>query len=131
MPKPLTDLEIAKLTWRLYREAPMLVRLLATARTYTSSMQSLIAEVPQRSTVFDIGCGSGLFLSLLIANDRVTNAIGCDPNVNALRIAKTATARLVEQRAGVTIDLIEAEDPQNWPDTSFSVVSMIGDREAI
>ena len=125
MPKQLTDLEIAKLAWYLYCDASISVRLLASARTYICAMQPLLAEVPPQSTVFDIGCGSGLFLSLLGANGQITYAIGSDLNIKALQSAKTAISRLAEKRNGVTIDFIEAEEPKNWPDTCFSVVSTI------
>ena len=125
MSKLATDLEIAKLAWSLYCDVPISVRLLASARTYICPMQPLLAEVPKNSTLFDIGCGSGLFLSLLIANGQVTEVIGSDANPNILHSAKAVITRLAKKRGDVTIDLIKAEEPKNWPDTTFSVVSLI------
>jgi 2-polyprenyl-3-methyl-5-hydroxy-6-metoxy-1,4-benzoquinol methylase len=120
-----TDREIAKLAWSLYDHAPVSVRLLASARTYICPMQPLLAEVPMNSTVFDIGCGSGLFLSLLVANRQVVEAIGIDLNVKALQSAKSAMLKLASNNPKISVDFIMASDVNQWPETHFSVVSMI------
>lgn len=121
----LSDQEIAKVVWNLYSHSPRLIRTLAALRTFTCPMQALLAEVPTQSTIFDIGCGSGLFLSLLIANHQIIKAVGCDPNALALNNAKTVMNQLVATGEKVTVELFEAEDPQHWPNNSFSVVSLI------
>ncbi|MCP2726905.1 class I SAM-dependent methyltransferase [Limnofasciculus baicalensis] len=125
MPNLSKDQEISKLAWQVYCDAPMSIRLLASARTYICPMLPLLVEVPDNSTIFDIGCGSGLFLSLLVANSQVRSGIGTDLNIKALNSAKLATKRLTEKQPEVMVDFQQTGDCKEWPNTSFSVVSMI------
>lgn len=124
MLKLTTDSEISKLAWYAYQDAPSSIRLLASARTYICPMQPLLREVPPDSSLFDIGCGSGLFLSLLVASGQLTKAVGSDPNSKALNCAKGATERIANE-PNISIDFVQSTTPQTWPDGSFSVVSMI------
>jgi SAM-dependent methyltransferase len=119
------DREISKLAWQIYCDAPISIRLLSSARTYICPMTPLLVEVPHHSTIFDIGCGNGLFLSLLIANGQVREGIGTDLNIQALDSAKLATKRLTETQPEIKVNFIQTADFKEWPDTHFSVVSMI------
>ena len=122
----LTDQEISKFAWNLYREVSIINRALVARRTYICPMQPLLAEVPRQSTVLDIGCGNGLFLLLLAANNQIVNAVGTDLNNQALQNAEKAMDQLVKRGAKVTIDFIHAEHTQDWPqDNCFSVVSLM------
>ncbi|PSF37906.1 hypothetical protein C7H19_07970 [Aphanothece hegewaldii CCALA 016] len=125
MSKLLTNQKIAFLAWNLYKDAPITTRLLASARTYICPMQPLLGEVPKHSTVLDIGCGSGLFLFLLIANEQVTKAVGIDANAKMLNSTKLTAHQLAQKRLGIDINFIEADNPNDWPNNNFSVVSMI------
>ncbi|OUC11635.1 MAG: hypothetical protein B0A82_25850 [Alkalinema sp. CACIAM 70d] len=116
--------EIAASAWKTYRKAPLLTRLLSSARTYICPMQSLLVEVPQGATVFDIGCGSGLFLSLLVAYNVIDYAVGTDVNAKALKSATIAISRQL-QLSEMNVEFIRIENYRQWPVALFSVVSMI------
>jgi SAM-dependent methyltransferase len=88
-------------------------------------MLPLLNQVPGGSSVLDIGCGSGLFLLLLVANDKVTYAVGCDSNLKALNSAKQAISQLLPKKINTKISFIRAEVPDDWPNEEFSIVSMI------
>ena len=125
MPKLPNDQEIAQLAWSSYRDSPVSIRLLASLRTYICPMQPLLNTVPNNATVFDIGCGSGLFLFLLVAHKQVVEAIGTDLNVKALQSAKAAITQLTANNPKTTVNFIKTNDTNEWPETCFSVVSMI------
>jgi 2-polyprenyl-3-methyl-5-hydroxy-6-metoxy-1,4-benzoquinol methylase len=126
MTKFKSDSEIFQLVWQAYRDAPLSVRLLSSSRSYICPVQPLVAEVPIGSTVFDIGCGSGLFLSLLIADSQVEQAIGSDINYRALSCARKAAKRLIDQQGkNIPVDFIHSTTPRTWPRERFSVVSLI------
>jgi len=124
-----TDKEISQLAWFAYQDAPMSVRLLSSLRTYICPMQPLITQVPRDATIFDIGCGSGLFLSLLLARGQSIKGIGCEPNRQAIASAQKASKRLLDrvdrEQNPMTVDFIESTTPQDWPQDTFSVVSLI------
>lgn len=121
-----TDGEISRLAWHIYQDATPSVRLLAAGRNYICPMQPILEEVPPQATVFDIGCGSGLFLSLLVAQDQCSQIVGCDPNPQALACAKKVATRLLqEQGRSIPTIFLESITPVTWPKTKFSVVTMI------
>ena len=85
--------------------------------------------MPRDATIFDIGCGSGLFLSLLLARGQSIKGIGCEPNRQAIASAQKASKRLLDrvdrEQNPMTVDFIESTTPQDWPQDTFSVVSLI------
>jgi 2-polyprenyl-3-methyl-5-hydroxy-6-metoxy-1,4-benzoquinol methylase len=119
-----TDRAIAQLMWQVYEGAPLAVRILASVRTYICPMAPLVADVPEGSTIFDIGCGNGLFLSLLVAYDRIKGGLGTDLQISALESARLAATRLGREHS-IFVDFLAIETAQNWPTETFSVVSMI------
>lgn len=118
------DRKISALAWSSYRDSPYLIRCLSSLRTFICPMLLLINQVPENSTVLDLGCGNGLFLFLLIANNKVTHVVGCDSNRKALNSAQHAISRL-PKKDNIKVNFITAKTPENWPNQEFSIVSMI------
>lgn len=123
---PSTDQKIAKSASYIYRDESIFVRLLALARTYICPMQPLLVEVPQNATVLDIGCGNGLFLSLLSISDKIANSVGVDYNSKVVKNAQRIVSKLLaEKHDMLSVNFYLAKNPSNWPNNLFSFVSMI------
>lgn len=74
-------------------------------RIYNSGLDMLtksIGENPGRSTILDVGCSSGFFMS--IAEERLIEAYGVEPNVIESKHAKSKGLKVL----GKTIDEIES-----------------------
>jgi 2-polyprenyl-3-methyl-5-hydroxy-6-metoxy-1,4-benzoquinol methylase len=56
---------------------------------------------------------------------RFSWAIGTDLNVKALQSAKSAMLKLTKKNPKISVEFIKANDVNQWPETHFSVVSMI------
>jgi 2-polyprenyl-3-methyl-5-hydroxy-6-metoxy-1,4-benzoquinol methylase len=87
-------------------------------RPRIAPFHELLPLVPPSSTVLDVGCGSGLFLGLLAASNRVGRGVGFDASAPAIALARTMplTAPLAFHHLDVGAD---------WPDGLFDVVSLI------
>jgi ubiquinone/menaquinone biosynthesis C-methylase UbiE len=81
-------------------------------------VRSFAEEIPERSAILDVGCGTGRALRIMAAK-RPSFLAGIDISPKAVAIAK-------ERIAGLDVDLkvadVEAEMP--WPDSTFDVVTM-------
>lgn len=121
-----TNPEIAKSALHIYRDSPLSVRLMAGARTYICPVQPLIDEVPQKAIVFDIGCGNGLFLSVLVDRGKIEGGLGVDSNKMVVESAKKIMSRLLaEKHSNAKINFIAVNKASEWPEALFSCVSMI------
>lgn len=126
MANSIFDSNIPRLVWRAYQDAPLTLRVMAWGRNYVCPMATLLREVPFHSTVLDIGCGHGLFLLLLFSDGRVSNAVGCDSSATALASAEKAIRRIGElQCLTPAVSFVKSSTPCDWPNGSFSVVSLI------
>jgi 2-polyprenyl-3-methyl-5-hydroxy-6-metoxy-1,4-benzoquinol methylase len=83
-------------------------------------MEILVTVVPDGATVFDIGCGAGLFLGLLAS--RITKGMGVDSSASAIG---TARGMALAQNEMARLTFAVAGDISLWPVGQFSVVSLI------
>jgi SAM-dependent methyltransferase len=83
--------------------------------------EALLDAVPNASEVFDIGCGTGLFLYILRAEGKLSKGIGVDIDEDRLSKGRGALGRV----DATNIDLQCVLDFANWPSDHFDVVSMI------
>lgn len=111
----LTLAELARRARELFRTAPWTVRLIQPLRVRICPLEVLLAAVPERATVLDIGCGAGLLLGLLAP--RITAGVGVDTSATAITTAQRMTLP-TEQAARLSFALA-------WPSATFSVVALI------
>jgi 2-polyprenyl-3-methyl-5-hydroxy-6-metoxy-1,4-benzoquinol methylase len=114
--------EAAAIAARLYRDAPPLARTLACWRPYICPFGTIVALVPEGSRIFDIGCGSGLFLGLLAATGRIESGLGVDVRGAAIETAHTMSRQLPD---GHHIEFQQRAAEASWPNERFNVVSFI------
>jgi 2-polyprenyl-3-methyl-5-hydroxy-6-metoxy-1,4-benzoquinol methylase len=81
-------------------------------RPYICPFERLLPHIPQRATVLDIGCGSGLLLALAASSGLDIRGVGVDTSEPAIAIAQLLGLRGVEFQ-------------QSWPEGLFDVVTMV------
>ena len=113
--------EFMRTARRLYAGGPLLLRLLQEYRPLICPFEPLVDAVPADARVLDVGCGAGLFLALLAAEERIQGSVGFDASTPAIAAARHAEPRLPPGTAEYRH--LRVEDA--WPEGLFDVVSMI------
>ncbi len=108
---------------RSFRTGPPVTLLLQRYRSYICPFDRLIELVPPGSSVLDVGCGSGLFLSLLWQVGTIRSGLGFDADPRAIGVAQ-AMARLTA-RPGASLDFRHLPVEAPWPNGPFDVVSIV------
>ena len=122
----LTARDLAGLSRDLYADAAPLMRTLQRWRPYICPFENLLPFVPDNATVLDVGCGSGLFLGLLVASGHdIASGVGFDASPDAIDAAQHM-ARVVERREGRAVLAFHRLDvAAPWPAGPFDVVAII------
>ena len=90
--------EISRLAVRLYDRADPKTRFLQRYRPYICPFDRLVSLVRPGSRVLDLGCGAGLFLSLLHNQGRLQSGVGIDGSRTAIDAARRAAGGLPSMR---------------------------------
>jgi 2-polyprenyl-3-methyl-5-hydroxy-6-metoxy-1,4-benzoquinol methylase len=104
-----------------YRNAAFLQRLLLQARLTICPPQFVLDEVPPGSRVLDIGCGNGMWLTLLASQNKICSGIGCDINLASIATAQTVTRDPAMQH----LSFVVQPDGATIPEGSFDCVLLI------
>ena len=120
MDYPLSTLGLVKFATDFYGDLPFKSRVLTKLRPYYCPLQEIAMLVPMGSEVFDIGCGSGLLVTSLVAAGRITKGAGVDSNAQAITAAKNVARKL-----NADLDFRACSVPSAWPQRLFDVVTMI------
>lgn len=86
--------DVLRISKQSYAGGPWLARKMQHWRPYICPFEVLTRFVPQGCSLLDVGCGSGLFILLLLGLDRDIQAVGIDSSRPALAMAQRAAARL-------------------------------------
>lgn len=119
----LTINSIVNVASKLYSHLNGLAYYKHKLRPYICPFHSLIGYVPTNAKILDIGCGSGLFASLIVHFKPTTTVYGFDANKSAINTAQ----KMVNKNNGFTNSLkFEYRDARaGMPSETYDVVSMI------
>lgn len=78
----------------LYRHQPRLARLFLRGRVLLSDLELVERQVPQTGEIIDLGCGHGLFASLLALGSPRRRVRGIDLDESRIRLAQAAAGSL-------------------------------------
>ena len=113
--------DLRRVAFKVYVDASPFRRWMQALRPYICPFDELVAMVPVRARVLDVGCGAGLFLVLLDATGRVESGYGFDASGLAIRAARRASEKLRTSRLRFEQRKIEEGIPRG----DWQVVSVI------
>ena len=114
--------DISRQVRQIYTTGSWARRMMVYGRPYICPFEELIAEVPQGSTVLDVGCGDGLFLNTLSHLQKISAGLAFDTNSVAIASAQTAKKNIQNPHG---LEFMEWSIRQQWPKGDFDVASMI------
>ena len=82
----------------------------------------LIDQVPPSGRVLDVGCGAGLFLGTLAADNRIKGGPGFDSSAPAISMASSMAREMPEAHA-LSFQCLDATQP--WPEGEVNLISLI------
>lgn len=118
--------QLSKLAKRLFADGSAHIRWLQSYRPYICPFEELIVRVPIGSRALDIGCGSGLFLGLLMGLGRIRSGYGFDissVSIDAARVMAKSSVFQGTDPGSLTFERLGATDP--WIQEKFDVVALI------
>ena len=118
----LTVSDAAKMAGEIYSGVAGAIKYKQSLRPYICPFHTLVDLVPRGSSILDVGCGAGVFITMLARLERIRSAVGFDSDGPAIAVAKqvAATFPMSEQ---IHFEQRAAQD--KWPDGRFDVVSVI------
>lgn len=113
--------DLARISRRVYHRGSVLLRTLIHYRPYICPFEDLIGFVPQGANVLDVGCGAGLWLTLLHELGRIRRGVGFDLSERALIVARGG-ARTPGPSAP---HFVKLDAGGEWPRGPWDVVSFV------
>jgi len=105
----------------LYGKEPLMTRFLASYRPLICPFEALLAEIPSKATVLDIGCGQGVLLTLLAFRGQTASGTGFEANENALNVAR----RVVDSFSLPNLHFLHGHNARQLPEEKYDIVMMI------
>jgi 2-polyprenyl-3-methyl-5-hydroxy-6-metoxy-1,4-benzoquinol methylase len=109
-----------------YKNHSFADRTLVNLRPYICPFKPLVGWVPSNANVFDIGCGTGLWLITLANSVDIKSGIGVDINSSSIRKAKLAVTSYKGAGGLIDLNFQQTSDSRDWPkEDRFDVVSLV------
>jgi len=124
-PGSITARDLSGLYGRVFAALGVPRRTILKYRPFICPFEELLPYVPDGSSVFDIGCGCGLFLLALAFAGKRISGVGVDMAPEAVRAATLATRTAEIEATGSTLSFEAASGAEAWPPGQFDAVSLI------
>jgi len=94
-----------------YAGQPLGIRGFVWARHLLTPLASILAELPARGRILDVGCGHGLFANALALGSPARQVVGVDPSAAKVSVARASSTGLSNVRyvLGTVQDLGEGD----------------------
>ena len=109
----------------LFGDQPGLRARLQTLRPLICPVDDVLEWVPERATVFDIGCGAGLLPGLLALRRHQAAICGVDASPHAIAIARALADRVGTSTERPPLEFNVTTSTDEWPSGPFGVVMMV------
>jgi 2-polyprenyl-3-methyl-5-hydroxy-6-metoxy-1,4-benzoquinol methylase len=120
-----TARHLSAIARKMYTSGPPLLRKLQHWRPYICPFESLLKHVHEGSRVLDVGCGSGLLLSLAAGVGIQFEGVGFDVSRQGIELATRMTRRAasIAPNAKLSFQRLDIDAP--WPPGEFDVVFLV------
>jgi 2-polyprenyl-3-methyl-5-hydroxy-6-metoxy-1,4-benzoquinol methylase len=118
-------LDLSREARQIYATGSTGLRLMMAFRPYLCPFDRLIRQVPHGATVLDIGCGGGLFLSLLSRLGMISSGVGFDTGAAAIGLARDAASHRPAQESATPLEFMRRSVAEEWPAGQFTVVALV------
>ncbi len=103
----------------LYRNEPRATRLHTAVRWRTCPFEAVAESIPRRGRVLEIGCGHGLFSTLLAVESEAREVVGTDVDGDKIQAAQRVAAR-----SGRRLDFV-AFPPGELPEGVWDAIAIV------
>lgn len=103
----------------------MLLRKLQHWRPYICPFENLVTHVPEGARVLDVGCGSGLLLSLMAGLGVKFEGVGVDVSRDGIDLATRMTKRVSQIAPHAKLRFHRLDSSDSWPAGTFDVVFLV------
>jgi 2-polyprenyl-3-methyl-5-hydroxy-6-metoxy-1,4-benzoquinol methylase len=114
--------QVARLARAIFSDARGAIKYKQRLRPYICPFHVLVDHIPCNATLLDVGCGAGLFISLLAHLGRVQYAVGFDADRSAISAAQDIS-RTLSNSSRIRFEHRNAYE--GWPEGLFDVVCLI------
>jgi len=114
--------DVAKLAQAIFADARGRIKYKQGLRPYICPFHVLIDYISPNATLLDVGCGAGLFISVLARLGRLQSAVGFDADRAAISAAQNIS-RALPNSSRIRFEHRDAHEM--WPDGLFDVVCLI------
>ena len=124
-PESITARDLSRLAKELYTSGPFLLRKLQHWRPYICPFEKLVVHVREGTQVLDVGCGSGLLLSLTAGLGTKFEGVGFDVSRQGIELATRMTSRAATIAPGAKLSFQRLDIDAAWPPGEFDVVFLV------
>ncbi|MGA2883067.1 MAG: class I SAM-dependent methyltransferase [Bryobacteraceae bacterium] len=121
----LTARHLSRIARTMYTSGPFLLRKLQHWRPYICPFERLVGHVRDGSRVLDIGCGSGLLLSLAAGTGAQFHGVGFDVSRQGIDLATRMTGRAAQLAPKAKLSFQRLNVEEAWPKGEFDIVFVV------
>ena len=125
IPEILTAQHLSKIARAMYTSGPFLLRKLQHWRPYICPFESLVGHVRHGYRVLDVGCGSGLLLSLAAGAGAKFEGLGFDVSRQGIELATRMTRRAASLAPHAKLSFQRLDINAAWPTGEFDAVFLV------